>query len=215
MATNVSDIRPSTSSDHATDTLSLTSSDRQCTDDAEFVEQVMRTNIERVVETVERIETSDTLKAVKDGDLLNTVNLSGNADEKISQLEKRKRESDSGNSDDNVNVRKKSKGVRLKSKGRRNALKVVSDKAKDLLTDKLDSNISDIETETGSDLVIMLKALTILENKMDKRFDEIKEINSDSIRQMKGEIDAVRLEFNNRVEGLSKKVVTKVTDSVQ
>lgn len=50
---------------------------------------------------------------------------------------------------------------------------------------------------------------------MDKRFDEIKENNSNCINQIKGEIDSVRLEFNNRMEGLSKKVETKVTDSVQ
>lgn len=214
MASNAPIIGPISSREPTTDRQNLTNSDRQCTEDAEFVDQVMRKDINCVTETIEGTEKSDAAKTVKDGDPPNVVNLSG-TDEKISQIEKRKRESDSENSDNEINVRKKSKGAKLKSQGRRNALKVISDKVKGTASGQTESDISDIETETDSDIVIMLKALTILEKKIDRRFDEIKENNSDSIRQIKVEIDAVKSDFNNRMEGLTKKVESKVTDSVQ
>lgn len=215
ISSNISDVRPSTSGGHETDTINPKIPGSQCTDDAEFVEQVMRKDIECVSEIMKRTEESDAANAMKASDASSIENLSGNTEERNNQLEKRKRESDSEISDDNVNVRKKSKGVSLKYKGRRNAPKLVSDKIKDSSLDKPDSDISDIETETDTDLVIMLKALTILEKKIDKRFDEIKENNSDSIQQIKGEIDSVRSECNNKIEGLSKKIENKVTDSVQ
>ena len=182
----------------------------KCTEDAEFVNHVMKQDVNCVSENVERSEKSDLVDSGRECDPVDLVKCSGNGtDEKNIHMEKRKRESDSENNDESSNARKKSKGVRkkLKSQEKQKVLKQISDNQ--------DSDISDIETETDSDIVIMLKALTILEKKMDKRFDEIKENNSDSIRQIKGEIDAVKSDFNSRMEGLTKKVETKVTDSVQ
>ena len=74
------------------------------------------------------------------------------------------------------------------------------------------------QTKKETDISITLKALSILENKIDKmndRFDEIKESNNVSINKLREEINSVKTEFSTRVEGLSKKVETRVTESIQ
>ena len=69
-----------------------------------------------------------------------------------------------------------------------------------------------------SDISLTLNALSILEGKIDKmndRFDEIKQSNNDTINKLREEIKSVRNEFSNRLDGFTKKVETRVTETLQ
>ena len=69
-------------------------------------------------------------------------------------------------------------------------------------------NILDNETP-DTDITETLKALSLLEKKTDRGFDEIKESNANSISKHQTELQSVRIEFNKRVE-----VEAYVTDTV-
>lgn len=60
----------------------------------------------------------------------------------------------------------------------------------------------------------ILKAIQSMEAKMDNQFSQIRRNNDIIIKQLQEDIGNVRKEFNNRFEGLTKKVETKVGDTV-
>ena len=61
----------------------------------------------------------------------------------------------------------------------------------------------------------VLKAVKDLQVSIDKRFDEMKLENQCVVKQLQDQIGKVRDEFNSRIEGLTKKVETKVTQTVK
>ena len=60
-----------------------------------------------------------------------------------------------------------------------------------------------------------MKAVKDLQLSIDKRFDEMQVENKTVILQLQEQIGQVRQEFNQRIDGLTKKVETKVTQGVQ
>ena len=61
----------------------------------------------------------------------------------------------------------------------------------------------------------VLKAISQLETKLDSKFEEIIKSNQNSLMLLKKEVDSVRQEFNDRINGLTKKVESKVTDTIR
>ena len=61
----------------------------------------------------------------------------------------------------------------------------------------------------------VLKAVKDLQLSIDKRFDEMQVENKAVILQLQEQIGQVRQEFNQRIDGLTKKVETKVTQGVK
>ena len=62
---------------------------------------------------------------------------------------------------------------------------------------------------------VVLNAMKNLQLSIDKRFDEIQAENNAAIKQLQDRIGEVRKEFNNRMEGLSKKVEDKVNQTLK
>ena len=168
--------------------------------DADFVDSIMSTEVACV-------SSAPVSRSNNDLTLLDTS---------ISQIDKRKRdasnEKDSDSSRDSVNLSKKAKHRTLKGKGNRQ-------KAKKLR--KFEETVKNKEESVGvsgcedSDISRTLKALTLLEDKMVKSFDGIKACNREIQSSLQKEIQSVRKEFNERMEGLSKKVEKKVTETLQ
>ena len=62
---------------------------------------------------------------------------------------------------------------------------------------------------------VVLNAVKSLQISMDKRFDEIQNENKSAIEQLQEKISDVRKEFNNRMDGLTKKVEEKVNKNMK
>ena len=78
-----------------------------------------------------------------------------------------------------------------------------------------DLKISCTSDPKETDTEKVLKAVMDLQLSIDKRFDEMHQENKSIIKQLQDQISDVRKEFNGRIDGLSKKVETKVTQNVK
>lgn len=181
----------------------------QNNEDAEFVEKVMRIDIACVSGVAEGCANSDVM-------MLGT---------KRDQPDKRKRDDDeddnddndeSDGSDDNVNTKEKLKYSKVQGKGKGKKAKKFKncDQDYDNKSDRNGESFLASDSE-DSDISRTLKALTILDEKIDRRFDEIRACNKDIKQSLQKEIQSVRKEFNDRLEGLAKKVENKVTETLQ
>ena len=134
-----------------------------------------------------------------------------------STMKKRKngRKSDKGTTDDDScrEVRQDSSSdsdissgaeSNIKRKGRRRILKPKREQKSE---SRSDSN------NMGTEVV--LKAVRDLQASIDKRFDEMKTESQSVVKQLQDQIGKVREEFNSRMDGLTKKVETKVTQNVR
>lgn len=166
-------------------------------EDAEFVESVMKTNVTSV--------------DIKDGTAGNHINSKNDlACDTVKEKRKRERSGQSESNDDNdknKTARKKYKRSKLYAKGNIKSSSLERE-------DDAESFDSSDDEYGDSDLSVTLKALNFLEQKMDKRFDELKENNTACINRLQKELHSVKKEFNDRLDGLSKKVEAKVTDTV-
>ena len=121
--------------------------------------------------------------------------------------------SDSNDNDSDNHRRNKNSG---KARRRRKRSKVAPVRGRSI-SDMLDNcNCSENETANpeGTDISVTLKALSLLEQKIDKGFDELKERNAISINKIETQLQSVRTEFNHRMAGLTKKVEAKVTETI-
>ena len=124
--------------------------------------------------------------------------------------DERKREFSGQSSDSNDNEsdnhrRNKDSG---KARRRRKRSKVAPVRGRSF-SDMLDNcNSSENETANpeGTDFSVTLKTLSLLEQKIDKGFDEIKERNAKSINKIETQLQSVRTDLNHRMDGLTKKV---------
>ena len=133
--------------------------------------------------------------------------------------DKRKREfsgqSSDSNDNDSDNNHRRNKDSR-KARRERNRSKEVPARGKSIsdMFDDCNSSENEMANPEGTDISVTLKALSLLEQKIDKGFDEIKERNAKSINKIDTQLKSVRTEFNHRTDGLTKKVEAKVTETV-
>ena len=76
-------------------------------------------------------------------------------------------------------------------------------------------NINTFSSNSSEPVCIsaVLSAIKKMETKMNNQFDAIRKNNDSVIKQLQEEIGKVRSEFNNRFEGLTKKVETRVSET--
>lgn len=174
-------------------------SDTQQNDDEDFVENVMKTKVSSIDMKNIRADTASK-------HLNNSHFESG---EEIVK-EKRKRELSGQSEGSEINERTD------KAKQKHKRSKLVSPNRSSITEIYNSYNGSDDEFSDAqdTDISVTLKALSILEKKIDQRFDELKESNTVSINKLQTEIHSVRRDFNHRIDGLSKKVEARVTDTV-
>ena len=84
-----------------------------------------------------------------------------------------------------------------------------------ILTAKREKKSSQRAEANTSGTEAVLKAVKELQLSIDKKFDEMKQENQSVVKQLQEQIGQVRVEFNNRMDGLSKKVESKVTQNVK
>ena len=70
------------------------------------------------------------------------------------------------------------------------------------------------EAKTSSDTDTILKAMEKFQNGLVQKIDEMNRLSNEKFDTMKNEIQKIRNDFNNRIEGLAKKVETKVTKTI-
>ena len=70
-------------------------------------------------------------------------------------------------------------------------------------------------TSSAPDTEAVLKAVKDMQLSIDTRFDEMQQENKPIVQQLQEQIGQVRQEFNNRIDGLTEKVETKVTQGVK
>ena len=163
-------------------------------EDADFVENVMKPKIASI-----NIKDKDQEGSVKRTDELSVSNRASTKavkDNRKRAHPSKSRDSYESDSDSDSIHSRKTRRVRKRTK-------VTTSKGGSVSNLRNGVGVSENESVNtdNSDITVTLKAISLLEKRIDRGFDEIKERNAKSIDKIHSEIQSIRTEFNHRIDG--------------